>query len=564
MDGLMDLAVGAQGHALLLRSQPVVIVQVTMEFTPKEIVRKVFECQEQEVRDQLAGEARVCIRIQKKTQDRLREELQSILIYDLALDPNRPYPRAVFEKTKNNTFRQTKTLGLNRQCEMLKLQLPVCVEDSVTPVALRLNLTLMGQPVSSFGNIRPVLSMDAQRSFTEWLPFEKNCGNDSICQDDLSITFSFGNQKTLVVGGTRDINVLLTVKNEGEDSYRTQVTFFYPPGLSYRMVSRGQNPYSKRSWRLVCESGVSTGESNALKSSGCSINHPIFPENSEVTFNVTFDVDSDASLGKIFSLKANVSSENNVSRTNKTEFQLALPVKYAVHMVVTSLETSIKYLNFTASETISKTIKHQYQFKNLGQRHLPISVIFWIPILLNEKTVWKHPQVIFSRNFTSNCTTEKRAPSHSDVLAELKQTALLNCSTAVCLRIQCDIQTFEVQEEFTAILNGTLMFDWYIKTSLNYIQLASMAEISFDDSSFALLPGQEKFVKAQVQTKVEPYEVHDPVPLIVGSSVGGLVLLALITAGLYKLGFFKRQYKDMMNEEATPPEATPPEATPPQ
>lgn len=39
----------------------------------------------------------------------------------------------------------------------------------------------------------------------------------------------------------------------------------------------------------------------------------------------------------------------------------------------------------------------------------------------------------------------------------------------------------------------------------------------------------------QTETKVEPYEVYDPVPLIVGSSVGGLVLLALITAALYKV-----------------------------
>lgn len=39
----------------------------------------------------------------------------------------------------------------------------------------------------------------------------------------------------------------------------------------------------------------------------------------------------------------------------------------------------------------------------------------------------------------------------------------------------------------------------------------------------------------QTETRVELLEVHDPVPLIVGSSVGGLVLLALIAAGLYKV-----------------------------
>lgn len=34
---------------------------------------------------------------------------------------------------------------------------------------------------------------------------------------------------------------------------------------------------------------------------------------------------------------------------------------------------------------------------------------------------------------------------------------------------------------------------------------------------------------------LEKYEVYNPVPVIVGSSVGGLLLLALITAILYKV-----------------------------
>uniref|UniRef100_A0AC11CJC6 Integrin subunit alpha M n=1 Tax=Ovis aries TaxID=9940 RepID=A0AC11CJC6_SHEEP len=516
MDGLVDLAVGAQGHVLLLRSQPVLKVEATMEFTPKEVKRNVYECRDPVVKGQIAGKVKVCLQVRKSTWDRLGEgDTQSTITYDLALDPGRPHSLAIFDDTQNNTRRHVETLRLSQKCETLTLRLLDCVEDSVTPISLRLNFSLVGEPAHNYGGLRPVLGVDALRLFTASLPFEKNCGNDTVCQDDLSITFNFMGLDTLVVGGPRDLNVTVTVRNEGEDSYRTQVTFFYPSGLSFRRVS-----------------------------------------SSQITFNVTFDVNPDTYFGNKLLLKANVTSENNMPGNNKTHFQLELPVKYAVYMVVTSLEASTKYLNFTASEKTRHVMKHQYQFNNLGRKKLPISVVFWIPIRLNKVTVWSQPQVTFSQNMSSGCHTTEVAPRHSDFLAELKKSPMLNCSIAVCQRIQCAIPSFGVQEEFKVTLQSNLSFDWYIKTSHNHLQVVSKAEILFDESEFTLLPGQNAFVMAQTETKVESYEIHNPVPLIVGSSVGGLVLLALISAGLYKLGFFKRQYKDMMTE-AGPDAATP-------
>ncbi|NP_001076429.1 integrin alpha-M isoform 1 precursor [Mus musculus] len=559
MDGLMDLAVGAQGHLLLLRAQPVLRLEATMEFSPKKVARSVFACQEQVLKNKDAGEVRVCLRVRKNTKDRLREgDIQSTVTYDLALDPGRSRIRAFFDETKNNTRRRTQVFGLMQKCETLKLILPDCVDDSVSPIILRLNYTLVGEPLRSFGNLRPVLAMDAQRFFTAMFPFEKNCGNDSICQDDLSITMSAMGLDTLVVGGPQDFNMSVTLRNDGEDSYGTQVTVYYPSGLSYRKDSASQNPLTKKPWFVKpAESSSSSEGHGALKSTTWNINHPIFPANSEVTFNVTFDVDSHASFGNKLLLKAIVASENNMSRTHKTKFQLELPVKYAIYMIVTSDESSIRYLNFTASEMTSKVIQHQYQFNNLGQRSLPVSVVFWIPVQINNVTVWDHPQVIFSQNLSSACHTEQKSPPHSNFRDQLERTPVLNCSVAVCKRIQCDLPSFNTQEIFNVTLKGNLSFDWYIKTSHGHLLLVSSTEILFNDSAFALLPGQESYVRSKTETKVEPYEVHNPVPLIVGSSIGGLVLLALITAGLYKLGFFKRQYKDMMNEAA--PQDAPPQ-----
>ncbi|XP_021517702.1 integrin alpha-M [Meriones unguiculatus] len=559
MDGLKDLAVGAQGHLLLLRAQPVVRLEATMEFSPKSIPRSLIVCQEQVSTNKDAGEVRVCLRVRKTTRDRLREgDIKSRVTYDLTLDSGRTKVRAFFDETKNNTCRHSQTFGLAQKCETLKLYLPGCVYDSLSPIMLRLNYTLVGEPLRSSRDLRPILDEGAQRSFTALFPFEKNCGNDNICQDDLSVTMSSMGLDALVVGDPQGLNVRVTVRNDGEDSYSTQATIYYPSGLSYRKVSVSKDQLSQKSWFVnVSEPSSSTEGNGPLKSTTWDINKPLFPANSKVTFNVTFYVDSDASLGNKLLLKANVTSESNMSRSHKTESQLELPVKYAVYMVVTSDKNSTKYVSFTASEMSSQLIQHQYQFSNLGRRKLPISVVFWIPVELNKVAVWDHPQVIFSQNLSSACHSEQRSPSHSKFQDELEKTPVVNCSVAVCKRIQCDLPSFNAYKTFNVTLKGRLSFDWYIKTPHNHLLLVSTAEVTFNDSAFALLPGQEMLVKSQTETKVELYEVYNPVPLIVGSSIGGLVLLALISAGLYKLGFFKRQYKDMMNEAA--PQDAPPE-----
>lgn len=42
----------------------------------------------------------------------------------------------------------------------------------------------------------------------------------------------------------------------------------------------------------------------------------------------------------------------------------------------------------------------------------------------------------------------------------------------------------------------------------------------------------------QMELVLEKSEVYNPIPIIVGSSMGGLLLLALITAILYKVSVF--------------------------
>ncbi|KAM5328037.1 integrin alpha-D-like isoform 2-T2 [Glossophaga mutica] len=547
LDGLVDLAVGAQGRALLLRTRPVLRVWVNIYVTPAEIARSVYECQEHTSSVQDLGDASVCLHVYESPKTRLGD-LQSSVTFDLTLDPGRLNPRAIFKETSSRSLTHVRVLGLGQHCEDVKLLLPACVEDSVTPITLSLNFSLVGNPISSFGDLQPMLAMDDPRYYTASLPFEKNCGADHVCQDDLGISFGFSGLKILVVGSNLELNMEVKVWNDGEDSYGTTVTFSYPPGLSYRRVAGSQSQLQSRSLHLTCDSAPARGQDSW--STHCSIKHLIFRERAQITFIATFDVSPKAMLGDRLLLMANVSSENNSPRTNKTTFQLELPVKYAVYTVISSHEESTKYLNFSASEEQGSSLaQHRYQVNNLGQRDLPVSISFLVPVELNQVTVWTGLKILHPQNPTIQCSAERMVPTESNFLTHIQKNRVLDCSIADCLRFRCDIPSFGIQEELDFILKGNLSFSWVSQTLQKKVSVVSAAEITFNRSVYSQLPGQEVFLRAQMEMVLEEYEVYDPIPLIVGSSVGGLLLLALITVTLYKLGFFKRQYKEMLDDK---------------
>ncbi|XP_038185108.1 integrin alpha-X isoform X1 [Arvicola amphibius] len=552
-DGLVDLAVGSKGNVLLLRTRPILRMSPTVRFSPSEIARSVFECQEQVASVQTLADATVCLHIYDSSKTQLGD-LKSSVTFDLALDPGRLSPRAIFEETKTQALSRVRILGLSKYCETVKLLLPACVEDSVTPITLRLNFSLVGLPIPSHQHLLPMLAVDEQTYFTASLPFEKNCGADHICQDDLGIIVGFPDLKTLVVGSDLELNANVTVSNDGEDSYGTTVALLYPVGLSFRRVAEGQillrgkeeNQRRQRSLHLTCDSTPS--RSQGFWRTSCSIRHIIFQGGAQMTFLVTFDVSPKAVLGDQLFLTARVSSENDTPETNKTTFQLKLPVKYAVYTVISSHDQSTKYLNFSASEKEkSGVVEHRYQVNNLGQRDVPVSINFWVPVALKGEAVWTvmAPQL---QNLPTQCHQNRMVPTQSDFLAHMQRNPVLDCSIADCLQFRCDIPSLGIQDELDFILKGNLSFGWVSQTLQKKVVVLSVAEITFDTSVYSQLPGQEAFLRAQTKTVLEMYEVHNPVPLIVGSSVGGLLLLALITGALYKAGFFKRQYKEMMAE----------------
>ncbi|CAM4581541.1 unnamed protein product [Caretta caretta] len=541
-DGLPDIAVGAQGQVLLLRSRPVLRVGVSISFQPHTIPTPAFNCQGQEQLNTEASRAEVCFTVTKSTRDSLGDRIASTIQYSLALDPGRTKIRATFNSTGPVLSRELR-LGIETRCEIYRITFLLCPEDTLTPITLRLNYTLMGEPIPTASNLKPILNEDSATVSAGLLPFQKDCGTDDRCDDQLEISFNFSGLSTLVVGVTPELNTTVSIQNHGENSYSTTVQFFYPAALSYRRVLLLQS--NRRAMAVKCSSAVGS-EEQTQRNSTCHINYPIFRSGAEAVFVATFDVSSEADLGDRLQITAKTSSDNGGPITQRMIHRAELPVKYGIFVILTSLEESTKYVNFSSKEAgTSVPVTHGYEVKNLRQRSVPISVTFQFPVELSGVRVWDASEVVPSKPQLVQCTSEVRTTSSKDLVKQMSERPLLDCSVATCKKIRCRIPSLELQQPLEFMIKGNVSFQWVSQTQQQKVSLVSEAQIEYEEKKYTQ---KEGFIQRQVQTVVERFAVYNYLPIIVGSSMGGLVLLALITAALYKLGFFKRQYKQMMED----------------
>uniref|UniRef100_A0A670JLY1 VWFA domain-containing protein n=1 Tax=Podarcis muralis TaxID=64176 RepID=A0A670JLY1_PODMU len=320
-DGLKDIAVGQKGRVLLLRTRPVLHVSVSIEFFPPLIPTSNFQCQEQESLRAEASMAKVCFTVAKAIQDKLAYVGHGV--------------------------------GLGSGIALF-----ICIEDTLTPVTLRLNFSLVGKPIAKAPTLQPILSKDSEKNHTALLHFEKNCGTDGKCEDHLEASFNFSGLDIVVVGLTGEFNVTASIQNHGEDSYSTTLGFFYPAGLSYRKVTLPQV-----SGALGMQAWGRAGTVSRWRDGGC--------------------------LGII-----------------PGPFSHGCSFLFHLH----SIEESTKYINFTAGqEDASKNVEHRYEVKGKGDGK------GWLVVAVSFPFGLAHPSLSF--HLSQDCSVASCKIIRCDILS---------------------------------------------------------------------------------------------------------------------------------------------------
>ncbi|KAM9462481.1 integrin alpha-M-like [Clarias gariepinus] len=528
-DTLPDLAVGSKGAVIILRSRPIVRLVITVTYTPSKIPTRDNDCI-----NPLRNTLQLCFTM--SALNPRMTDLSANINYTLKLDAKRQSYRAFFSP-KQRVHYGTMTLSLEKKCKQHDFSIESCPNDALNPVSNELVYTFKGLP--SRNNLRPILDPSIKNTSDYNLDFEINCGPDKICIDNLKVDFNFSGHSVIQVGIMQEINVTVFIENRGENSYNSRVILRYPVGLSFRRFTTKQG-------RLECVS-VDSDDKARLGETTCYISKPIFKNKGLAIFNVTYNINKDSNFDRMMIFTASASSDNDKHSPDEEVFKSkTIDVKYAIYVALIRDENSTIHINFTAGKNdLEKPVQQIFKVEN-DLRDLNVDIFIRVPIKLGDKDIWANNLQI------QGCNKSRDEKSTiGDFVAALKKKPEVNCSIAVCGVFKCAANLFKTQPKFY-IISGNVSSGWIEQTGLRSVvfELVSTATLDYNRTTYIYFSSDSTNTEpiGKINTQVEVYEEKLPLKEIIGGVVGGLVLLALIAAGLYKAGFFKSNYKKMLEE----------------
>ncbi|XP_070708468.1 integrin alpha-X [Pempheris klunzingeri] len=531
-DNLPDLAVGSKGAVVLLRSKPIVMVETAVSFSPNQIPTQNSDCTKP-----LENTARICFTM---TRHSSQDTAQARIGFTLTLDATRKPPNnRAYIKEKQREETGSITLDVDRpQCITVDFFVEACPEDALNDLNNELRFTFEGVPSGS--KLSPSLAQQAQTTTFYPLGFEINCGTDNTCVDEINMDFNFVRPSVVNVGIDELLDVTVSVDNTGENSYNSRVILTYPAGLSYRKftVSQGRIECSS----LDSEDGLSRGKTD------CTVDKPIFKSSTKAFFAVSYGIETNSQLDRRIFFTANATSGNQVHSSLSTLYKRkGIDVKYSIFITI---ESSLSYNNFSYGKNdLQKPVEQSIVVTN-DIRALNFTVVIRVPVKLGDKDIWVDSS---SLQFPGCQTDKDEEPIVQDFVAQIKNNMVVDCSVARCSVFKCSRFMGRLESKEYKI-SANLSSGWIQQIGLQSakIFLTSTASLEYDRNQyifFSTTSNHNPPVR-KIEAEIEVYSEPDFTKEIVGGSLGGLALLVLLTAGLYKAGFFKSKYNEMINNDA--------------
>ncbi|XP_074837530.1 integrin alpha-10 [Carettochelys insculpta] len=532
-DELVDLAVGAQGAAVVLQSRRIVQVNASLTFNPNSINVLQKNCQ-RHGKDSVCVTATICFRATSRA--RGQGDRHFSIRYNVSLDDRKFSTRAVFDDTSQKLVQKWLRASVGRTvCQQLPFHV-IDTTDYLRPVSMMVKFALSDTEPG------PVLDERSSTTVKKLIPFFKDCGEDNECVTDLvlqaSMDLSGSREKPHVIHkGKRKVLVDVVLENKKENAYNTSLKLWFSKNLHFSSLSL------KGEAQVKVECSAPSPHTRT-----CSVSYPVFGSLARVAFLLEFEFSCTFLLNRA-QLKLTASSES-IELNETLHDNIAQPfayVSYEPDLFLSSEAILSRYevhppgtFPTSAGPEFKTTIKVQnlgcYTVRNLSvSMQLPTWAYRRSPFLsvtriiadnvtcvlhnLTEATLWSQPGVI---------------PVHPQ---ELLHTDKLNCSNSWCQVVTCELGQLEKNMEVTIHLLRVIHNEFFRRAKFKTVKVISTFALVAEENSFLFLE-ESVHRRETVLEIIQPKQIPISLWILIGSILGGLLLLALIIFCLWKLGFF--------------------------
>ncbi|XP_053811006.1 integrin alpha-11 isoform X1 [Vidua chalybeata] len=552
-DGLVDLAVGSLGSAVVLWSRSVVQINASLRFEPSKINIFTKDCKRN-------GKEATCLRaFICFTALFLSAHFQTASVglrYNTTIDERRYSPRAHLDEGGERAAPRGLVLPAGQElCHTLPFHV-LDTADYVKPVTFSIDYEL------EHAEHGPMLDDGWPTSLRVSVPFWNGCNEDEHCVPDLvldarsdipsamefcrralrrgdcsAFSLSFDASVFVIESSRRRVAVEATLENRGENAYSTVLNISFSRNLQFASLI----PKDDTDINIDCAS-----DDRHPTRRVCNVSYPFFRAKAKVAFRLDFEFSKSVFLQSVeIYMVASSDSEEKESTKEDNVAHLNFQLKYEADLLFTRT-SSLDYFEIRSnnsldgSNPIGPPFHCTFTLQNLG--FFPVQGVtlkITVPVATRAgnrlllPTEFRADQENTTCSISGNTTDYRRTPAEED----LSRTPHLNHSNSDVVSIDCEVK-LAPNEELNLHLRGNLWMKSLKALKFKALKLTTIAALQRRFRSPFVF--REEDPSRQITFEIsKPEEWQIPIWIILGSTFGGLLLLALLVLALWKLGFFK-------------------------
>uniref|UniRef100_A0A663DP78 Integrin subunit alpha 11 n=1 Tax=Aquila chrysaetos chrysaetos TaxID=223781 RepID=A0A663DP78_AQUCH len=539
-DGLVDLAVGSLGNAVLLWSRSVVQINASIRFEPSKINIFTKDCK-RNGKDATCMSAFICF-----TAVFLSAHFQTASValrYNATIDERRYTPRAHLDESGERHMQKGLVLLAGQEhCDTLQFHV-LDTADYVKPVTFSVDYELE-HPENG-----PMLDDGWPTSLKVSVPFWNGCNEDEHCVPDLvldarsdvpsameycrralrrappdcsAFTLSFDTSVFVIESSRRRVAVEAALENRGENAYSTVLNISFSRNLQFASLI----PKDDTDINIDCMM-----EDKHPNKKVCNVSYPFFRAKAKV--NLFPPRPQVLSLGNLPAERAAGHGAASCSVCSEPTLRLVI----LCHDRTSSLDYYEIRSNSSLEryDSIGPPFHCTFKLQNLGFFPVEgVTIKLTVPVatragnrllLLTEFMV---DQENATCNIWGNTTDYQRTPAEEDLF----HTPHLNHSNSDVVSIDCNVK-LAPNEEMNLHLHGNLWMKSLKALKFKSLKLTTNAVLQRRFGSPFIF--REEDPSRQITFEIsKPEESQIPIWIILGSTLGGLLLLALLVLALWK------------------------------